>query len=61
MPTPILVGVGQYTERIEDPENRALSVVELEIEAALDSPDIMHKSDISAMVSRAIAGEPVLS
>ncbi len=34
MPTPILVGVGQYTDRIEDPEYRALSVVELGAEAA---------------------------
>jgi acetyl-CoA C-acetyltransferase len=34
MSTPILVGVGQYTDRIEDPEYRALSVVELGAEAA---------------------------
>jgi acetyl-CoA C-acetyltransferase len=34
MPTPILVGVGQCTDRIEDPEYRALSVVELGVEAA---------------------------
>ena len=34
MPTPILVGVGQYTDRIEDPAYRALSVVELGAEAA---------------------------
>jgi acetyl-CoA C-acetyltransferase len=34
MPTPILVGVGQYTERIEDPEYRDLSVVEPGAEAA---------------------------
>src|SRR5919205_3038616 len=34
MHTPILVGVGQYTDRIEDPEYRALSVVELGAEAA---------------------------
>jgi len=34
MPTPILVGVGQYADRIEDPEYRALSVVELGAEAA---------------------------
>ena len=34
MSTPILVGVGQYTDRIEDPAYRALSVVELGAEAA---------------------------
>jgi len=34
MHTPILVGVGQYTDRIEAPEYRALSVVELGVEAA---------------------------
>jgi acetyl-CoA C-acetyltransferase len=34
MHTPILVGVGQYTDRIEAPDYRALSVVELGAEAA---------------------------
>jgi acetyl-CoA C-acetyltransferase len=34
MQTPILVGVGQYTDRVEDPDYRALSVVELGAEAA---------------------------
>ena len=34
MPPPILVGVGRYTDRIEDPACRALSVVELGAEAA---------------------------
>jgi acetyl-CoA C-acetyltransferase len=34
MHTPILVGVGQYIDRIEDPEYRALSVAELGAEAA---------------------------
>src|SRR5436309_6511788 len=33
MHTPILVGVGQYTDRIEDPKYRALSLVELGAEA----------------------------
>jgi hypothetical protein len=34
MHTPILVGVGQYTGRIEDADSRALSVVDLPAEAA---------------------------
>lgn len=33
MAVPILVGVGQFTERIDDPDYRALSVVELGAEA----------------------------
>src|SRR4051794_16584938 len=34
MSTPIIIGVGQYTERIEDADYRALSVVELGAAAA---------------------------
>jgi acetyl-CoA C-acetyltransferase len=34
MAIPVLVGVGQYTERIDDPDYRALSVLELGAEAA---------------------------
>src|SRR4051812_47376618 len=34
MNTPILVGAGQFTDRIDDPAYRALSVVELGAEAA---------------------------
>lgn len=32
--TPVLVGVGQFTERIDDPDYRAMSAVELATEAA---------------------------
>src|SRR5947209_1950151 len=51
MPTPILVGVGQYTDRIEDPEYRALSVVELGTEAAhraLD--DALHAEQLAPQI-----------
>src|SRR4029453_10514153 len=34
MHTPILVGVGQYTERIDDPDYQARSVVDLGAQAA---------------------------
>src|SRR4051812_37491114 len=39
MRTPILVGVGQYTERLDDPDYRAMSVVELGAAAARQALD----------------------
>src|SRR5215213_6250342 len=57
MHTPILVGVGQYIDRIEDPEYRALSVVELGAEAArralndaLDVTQLASRIDVVAGV-----------
>ena len=32
--TPVIVGVGQFTERIDDPDYRGMSAVELATEAA---------------------------
>src|ERR1700712_1586866 len=32
--TPVIVGVGQYSERIDDPDYRALSAVDLATEAS---------------------------
>ena len=36
--TPVIVGVGQFTERIDDPDYRGLSSVDLATEAVRATP-----------------------
>ena len=50
--TPVIVGVGQYTDRLESPQYRGFSSVELAVEAAsracrdaLDDPRVVAQID----------------
>jgi acetyl-CoA C-acetyltransferase len=51
-PTPVIIGVGQYTDRLDSPHYRGLSSVELAVEAAsracrdaLDNPRVVAQID----------------
>jgi acetyl-CoA C-acetyltransferase len=53
--TPVLVGVGQFTERIDDPAYRGMSAVELATEAARAALADTGASDVAAAVDTVFA------